>query len=53
MGEAPLISVAHGREETEVPSRESAQQEAAALLFPNIADIALPGLAFFGNIYTL
>ena len=47
------MPVAHGPEETEVPSRESGQREAAALLFPNIPDIALPGLSFFGNIYTL
>ena len=47
------MPAAHGPEETEVPWRESAQQEAVALLFPNIPDIALPVLSFFCNIYTL
>ena len=32
------MPAAHGPEETEVPSRESGQREAAALLFPNILD---------------
>ena len=34
-------------------SRDGSQREAAALLFPNIPDIALPVLSFFCNIYTL